>query len=417
MTSTMLQTTTAAGWRAYVTVGGAIGVTLATSGAPSPTYVGFAELWGFPPLALTFAYAAYGFGVIIALLTTGGISDRVGRRPVLIASLLILTASMLGLAVAPGLPVFIFSRLVQGVAAGMLTGAAGAALAETHPRADVAASSAANSMTTSLGIAAGAVLAGTLISAGGGLRMPFVVMAALSLLSALTVAAVLPRDTETTGRWLRLQRLSVPPAARPDFVLASMCVIAAWSVGGLYLALGGTLATSLVGLSGPLVPGLVILAVQGFGAVVQYLWVRFCSSVPDEGLVSAAVSALATGTMLTAVGAAASIAVVGVLGALVSGAGFGLAFMCGTRLVSVAAPPERRGEAIAAYFVVAYLAISVPAIVEGFLIQVVGVASAFIIFTGVVLAICLVIFLMLAARRRARRVLSPRASAAESLID
>lgn len=165
---------------------------LAASGAPSPAYVDFQKLWGLSPLALTVAYAAYSGGVITALLTVGGISDRVGRTPTLVVGLVMLSISMLGLAVAPNLSLLIVARLVQGAATGMLTGAASAALAETHPRGDANAAAAANSMATSLAIAVGALISGALLDLGVGIRVPFYLLFVICLCSAASVLVAPP---------------------------------------------------------------------------------------------------------------------------------------------------------------------------------------------------------------------------------
>lgn len=390
-------------WGPYLVIVAALGVALAASGAPSPTYPGLAARWGLSSALLTLAYAAYGLGVIAALLVTGGISDRIGRRPVIVFSLLILAIAMIVLAGASGLLQLIAGRLVQGIATGMLTGAAGAALTETHPRADVPAAAATNSMTTSLAIAVGALISGAIIAIGGGLQTPFQVMAFFSLVCAFLAALTLPRPQRPEPfALLRVQRLAVPVEARADFLTAALCVVAAWSVGGLYLALGGSLAQSLLGLHGPLVSGVVIAAVQGFGAVVQYVWVKLWPTTSNEKTVGVATIALGVGTTLTAVAAVLGSPAVAVIGSLLSGAGFGLAFMGGTRLVSVAAPVERRSEVIAAYFVIAYLAISAPAMGVGFLMAAVGPNTAFLIFTALIVILCVTTAARLLARSRSR---------------
>src|SRR4051794_24298871 len=72
---------------AYALVGAVIGLALFASGAPSPLYGTYSELWGFSPVVLTLVYATYAFGVLTALILAGRISDEVGRRPVLIVAL------------------------------------------------------------------------------------------------------------------------------------------------------------------------------------------------------------------------------------------------------------------------------------------------------------------------------------------
>src|ERR1044071_1039260 len=56
---------------------------LAASSAPSPLYVVYQQQWGFTAWVLTAVFAIYVVGLLGALLTVGGLSDHVGRRPVL----------------------------------------------------------------------------------------------------------------------------------------------------------------------------------------------------------------------------------------------------------------------------------------------------------------------------------------------
>ena len=62
-----------------------VGLGLFASVTPSPLYRTYSVLWHFSPLTLTLIYATYAFGVLASLLLAGGVSDDVGRRPVLLA--------------------------------------------------------------------------------------------------------------------------------------------------------------------------------------------------------------------------------------------------------------------------------------------------------------------------------------------
>src|SRR5881227_3636173 len=64
-----------------------VGLGLFASVTPSPLYRIYSVLWHFSPLTLTLIYATYAFGVLASLLLAGGVSDQVGRRPVLLAAL------------------------------------------------------------------------------------------------------------------------------------------------------------------------------------------------------------------------------------------------------------------------------------------------------------------------------------------
>src|SRR5258708_39988291 len=70
-----------------------VGLGLFASGTPSPLYRTYSVLWHFSPLTLTLIYATYAFAVLASLLLAGGVSDDVGRRPVLLVPLAALMAS------------------------------------------------------------------------------------------------------------------------------------------------------------------------------------------------------------------------------------------------------------------------------------------------------------------------------------
>src|SRR6059036_493836 len=70
-----------------------VGLGLFASVTPSPLYRTYSVLWHFSPLTLTLIYATYAFGVLASLLLAGGVSDEVGRRPVLLVAIGALMAS------------------------------------------------------------------------------------------------------------------------------------------------------------------------------------------------------------------------------------------------------------------------------------------------------------------------------------
>jgi MFS family permease len=65
---------------------------MASTSAPSPIYPLYLQRWGFSVTILTVVFAVYVAGLVGALLTVGSLSDQVGRRPVLVASLLVAAA-------------------------------------------------------------------------------------------------------------------------------------------------------------------------------------------------------------------------------------------------------------------------------------------------------------------------------------
>jgi len=64
---------------------------MAGASAPSPFYPVLAQDLGFDAIVITAVFAVYAVALLLTLLTAGSLSDHVGRRPVIIAGLVLLT--------------------------------------------------------------------------------------------------------------------------------------------------------------------------------------------------------------------------------------------------------------------------------------------------------------------------------------
>src|SRR3954452_8358345 len=387
---------------AYALAGAIIGLALFASGTPSPIYGIYRELWGFSPLVLTLVYATYAFGVLAALLLAGRVSDDVGRRPVLLLALGTLMAATVVFMLADSVAWLFVARGVQGVATGLALGAASAALLALHPRRDPA------GVGLFCGVAgtprAGAVLANGVVSAAGlGLGVlvsatfvellpaPRVVpYVALFVLFAIALAGV-ARMPEPVGdrRRPRLtpQRPGVPAAVRRPFLLAALAVMSSWSVAGLFLSLGPQLSATLFHTPDHLVVGLSVFALAGSGAAAQVLFER---TARWAGSVGGSI-ALATGLLLIVLAAAEGSSALYIAGAVVGGAGFGVAFLGALRALSAAIPPAHRAEVMSAFYVVAYASLSVPAILAGIVVTPLGLEPTFELFGSIIAGLALVV--------------------------
>jgi MFS transporter, DHA1 family, tetracycline resistance protein len=121
----------------------------------------------------------------------GALSDRFGRRPIILASNIGLGLDYLVMALAPNLAWLLAGRVLSGVAAGSGP-AAYAYLADVTPPDRRAASFGLMFAAQAMGAALGPALGGLL--AGVDLRAPFWVAAALSLANALYGVFVLPES-------------------------------------------------------------------------------------------------------------------------------------------------------------------------------------------------------------------------------
>ena len=102
----------------------------ASGAAPTPLYHLYQERFGLTPATVTVIFAAYVLSLLLALLTTGALSDHVGRRPTVLGALMLNIIAMVMFSIAGSGAALIAARTVQGFAAGVATTALGAAIVD-----------------------------------------------------------------------------------------------------------------------------------------------------------------------------------------------------------------------------------------------------------------------------------------------
>ncbi|MGH3765057.1 MAG: MFS transporter [Pseudonocardiaceae bacterium] len=378
---------------AYLLVAGIIGLTLFASATPSPLYGMYRQLWGFSPVVLTLVYATYAFGVLAALVLAGRVSDEVGRRPVLLVALGTLMAATVMFMLADSVMWLFIARAVQGLATGLALGAASAAMLDLHPRRDPAGVGLANGVVSAAGMGLGVLVSAAFIELlPAPLVLPYValfVLFAIAFIGALRMAEPVESRSRLrlTPQLLSPQRPSVPATAHRAFRLAALGVMSTWSIGGLFLALGPQLAGTLFHTNDHLVSGVNVFALAGPAALAQ---LAFRRTVPWVGAAAGSV-VLAAGVMIMVLAASADSGVLFLAGAIVGGAGFGVAFLGELRVLSAAIPPEHRGAVMSAFYIVAYASLSLPAILAGVLVTPLGLLPTFEIFGCAAAALALVV--------------------------
>ncbi len=373
---------------AYALVAAVIGLALFASSTPSPLYATYRELWGFSPVVLTLVYATYAFGVLLALLLAGRVSDQWGRRPVLLVALGALVVTSVAFMFATSVTWLFVARGLQGLATGLALGAASAAMLDLHPRRDPAGVGLANGVVSAGGMGLGVLISSALVEFAPAPRvLPYVTLLVLFVI-AFAGALLMPEPVANRSRpRLTPQRPSVPAVVRRPFLLAALGVISSWSIGGLFLSLGPQLTATLFHTSDHLVAGLSIFALAGSGALAQLLFGRMA---PWAGAAYGSL-ALSLGMVLIVLSAAMGSPVLFGAGAVVGGGGFGVAFLGALRALSVAIPPDHRAQVMSAFYIVAYTAISVPAIIAGAVVGTLGLQTTFEIFGSVIAALALVV--------------------------
>lgn len=372
---------------AYAFVVVMLGTTL-----PTPLYVIYQRTFGLSELMVTVIFATYAVGVIAALLLFGRLSDQIGRRPALFPGLVLSALSAVVFLLANATGVLLAGRVLSGLSAGIFTGTATAALIDlAGPQARGRATLVAT-MANMGGLACGPLLAGVLSQfAGSPLRLTFWVDLGLLVPAAAFVWAAPETVTAGQGARLSIQRLHIPPQVRATFIRAALAGFAGFSVLGLFSAVAPGFLGQILHISNHATVGLVVFAVFAASTIGQ----TALQLIPTVAALLAGCVALIVGMGLVAGGLVASSLVLLVAGGVVGGLGQGLSFRAGLAAINEQSPSDRRGEVASSFFVIAYLAISLPVVGVGVLAQLTSLRAAGIVFTVLVALLALTVVILL----------------------
>jgi MFS family permease len=367
---------------AYVFAAIMVGTTI-----PTPMYALYSERMQFSVLTTTVVFATYAGGVLAALLVFGRWSDAVGRRPMLFLAIAFAIVSAFAFLGAVAVGELLIGRVLSGLSAGIATGTATAAVIEAAP-ADWRNRAAAIATVANIGgLGLGPLLAGVLVQyAVEPLNLSFLLHIVMMLV-ALACVAVVPETSPRTGR-VGFQRLSVPAQVRPVFITAATAAFAGFAVLGLFTAVAPSFLSGVIGTGNHAVAGAIVFSIFAASACTQLASGR----IDANRALAVGCAVLVVGMLIIAASLHFSSLPLLILGALVAGAGQGMSFSRGLAAISEQTPPERRAEVSSTYFVVAYVALSLPVIGEGLAAEIWGLRTAGIVFAlavSVLAAVCL----------------------------
>lgn len=406
---------------AFWLVAAAFGVTMLGTTLPTPLYVVYQRELRFSTLVITLIYAAYAVGVLAALFLFGRLSDEIGRRRALLPGLAASVLSAVVFLVAyDDLELLFVGRVLSGISAGIFTGTATAALVDLAGRHGTGRASLVATVVNMGGLGSGPLLAGLLAQfAPDPLRLPYAVD--LGLLIAVTAGVwFMPEPVRLGGspgqgsgqgadagpgsrsgrRRPRVMRPSVPPQVRGVFVRAAIAGFAGFSVLGLFTAVAPSFLGSVLDMPSLALSGGVVFSVFAASTAGQILLVpRF-----GEASLAAGCAGLVLGmSLLTAALAVESFELL-VIAGLVAGLGQGMSFRAGLTAVNAAAPASRRAAVASTFFIVIYVALSLPVVGVGIATDLAGLRAAGIGFSVAVAVLAgSVLAALLRHRNDARR--------------
>jgi len=317
---------------------------------------------GLPDTALTAIFGVYLFGLAPGLLLGGPLSDRYGRRPVLLVSVgLSLAGSLTLIAGTPGAVALYAGRLLTGVAAGGTFAAGSAWVKELSTGADAGSGARRAAISLSAGFGAGPLAAGLLAQWA---PAPTIVPYLAHLAVAAAALVLLPGAPDTVTRSTMSAgvraRLRVPSAGGRRFRRVVL-PMAPWVFGSATIAFAVLPARAtgrLDGLSvvfGGVVAALTLVA----GILVQPLARRIGRDDPARGA-RAGLGAVALGCAVGAVAAITGSPALVLAAAIVLGSGYGLCLVSGLREVERLAGPDDLAGLVAVYYVLAYCGFAAP---------------------------------------------------------
>ncbi len=340
----------------------------------------YQEQLGFGDTVVTLFLGCYVVGLVPAMLIMGQVSDRMGRRVVLLGAIGTLAVAQLALITEPPLWGLLGARVIQGVAAGAFFGTCTAFLVDAAPTGRRTFAAGLGSVSVRLGLGLGPGIGGVLAQyAPEPLRLPFELHLVALAMAALLVI-FLPETVRVRSRRPLTLRLEVPPAERAVF----------WRVlvpSGMLFSLFDGVALSLIpvflvrdlGVDNYALVGAAGFLVLVSGALSQILLPRLRSATAIGcGLVWATMASV--GVVVAAPVGSVGLALVAIAA---TGAGAGLVFKGGIDLCTQIAPPADRGKLLSSYYVACYLGgFSVPLILVGALGDILGLTSALACLSG-----------------------------------
>ncbi|WP_445167746.1 MFS transporter [Mycolicibacterium sp. Dal123E01] len=363
-----------------------------------------AQSEGLGRTALDGAFGIYAIGLLPGLLGGGTLSDRLGRRPLLLTGAAVAGLGNFALLCWHDQTGIFVGRLVVGAGVGV-------------------AMSAGTAWSADLGGGSGSVLAGVSLSAGFGCGpvtsallaqlttapadIPFAVSVGLSAVAVL-IGALLARTPEPAGS---------PASNRNDTVdtdtdtgqsagaaLSLALPLAVWVFACATVAMVTMVERMHYRFDGPLLPGAAAALTLTSGVVVQ-MFARRWQWGPLAGASGALAAAIGFGTVAAA-GATPSLAVF-VAVALVLGIAYGLCLRQGLIDVETLSPARLRGTLTGIFWAVTYLGFGLPVLLVT-IEPTVGITAPMIVL-GVVAAGAAVV--------RAVRELSVKRAAAQTVRD
>ncbi len=368
---------------------------------PTPLWPLYAARDGLSATTVTVAFACMVVGAGASLYFFGHLSDRWGRRRVIVPALAFGITAATVMAWWPTLPGLLIGRLLTGVAVGLMASTATTYLTDlyteghpTQPRSSVPATVA--SVANLGGLSLGPLVAGALLSwVGHPFTTSYLVFIALMVIGVISVSLSPETVDLSLPKSASAPKFVLRPAQSTVFIGAASVAFCSFAIFGLFSSVGSLIVHSELHESSPFVWGLAAFLVLGVSAVAQTVFAKL-----------AVVRMLVLGLIGVPVGMALVVFALYhpslspyLLGSAIAGAGAGLLFKAALSVAITTAEPGSTAGVLALFFVVAYLGLGLPVLLT-VATHLISSRSALIVFSAVILAVSAIAVRLQAAALR-----------------
>nr|WP_296763576.1 MFS transporter [Rhodococcus sp. (in: high G+C Gram-positive bacteria)] len=326
---------------------------------------------GFSAVTVDTFLFAYVIGIIPALLVFGPLSDRIGRRPVMLPATIVAAAGSVLIAFGADTAVVLFAgRVLSGVALGIGMAVGGSWVKELSALdADAVPGAGARRAAMSLtsGFALGAGVAGVLAQwapwpthLAYAVHVGICVAAGLAMVSVPETRPAVPRE----HRRRLLDDVKIPAASHRRFLLV-VVPLAPWVFGAASVAYA-VLPSLMADRSGghPVaLSALMSVIALGAGFAIQAVGRKIDTPNAARGAL-VALTILVVGMLLAAWAASVLTIAAALIAAAVLGCAYGMALVSGLQEVQRIAGPDDLAGLTAVFYSLTYLGFAVPAILS-----------------------------------------------------
>jgi MFS family permease len=318
----------------------------------APLYAVYAREFGFGGIVLTTVFAVYAVTLAATLLLCGRIADRFGRRPVILAGMVVACGALVVFALAPSTGWLYAARALQGVAVGLISGPATAALVEIDPERATRRPAMLAGLAQAVGSGLGPVISGCLAQwAPEPLHLSYLVGLVGTVVAAGFVCA-LPDSPHGAEPW-RIQWPRVGADIRADFLRLGVTAGVVWAALALYLSVVPSFVAQLLSTDDLAVLG-ANSALACFASAFAQVWTRTHGG-HGRRVQAVGLGLLGSGLVLLIVSSVTHSLVTVLLGAVLTGLGHGQAFLHAQDELNRTAPGHRRAEVSAAFVCCIYV--------------------------------------------------------------